>query len=303
MNRAERRAALLRTAAALSLASALDLSLEPTPARLAVWAAWIATYGGAALLVGQAPMVVAYAGALSANFASVLGLLALATQGAGTASPHFLFLIAVPILLALIVPDDLPTAGLTGLVALVGGAWLFRAEGRPWADLARWATGVFVVVGLALAATALHRLRQRRALATEQARSLAVAQLAESERARILAERWATVGLLADGVAHDVNSPLGSLRSNLAFAREELGAGRVAEVDEALSDAQEGVERIREIVASLRAFSLAEREALEHQALAEQPVAAAAPTPPPTPASAPAAVTPGEGTPEMRRAR
>jgi signal transduction histidine kinase len=68
------------------------------------------------------------------------------------------------------------------------------------------------------------------------------------------------MGKLAEGVAHDVNSPLGSLRSNLAFVREEIAAGRAQEreVDEAIEDALQALERIRETVASLTAISVPE---------------------------------------------
>jgi C4-dicarboxylate-specific signal transduction histidine kinase len=85
----------------------------------------------------------------------------------------------------------------------------------------------------------------------ERERADALARLAEAERARSAIERWAAMGQVADQVAHDVNSPLGALRSSLAYAREEILGGRPEGALEALEDGTACVERIRVIVAEL----------------------------------------------------
>jgi PAS domain S-box-containing protein len=88
----------------------------------------------------------------------------------------------------------------------------------------------------------------------------------EAESALLLSSRLAAVGTLAAGVAHGINSPLSAVLANVRFAAEALAglearAGEVAappearEAREALADAAQGVERIREVVQQLRLFA------------------------------------------------
>ncbi len=113
-----------------------------------------------------------------------------------------------------------------------------------------------------------------------------------------LADRLASVGTLAAGIAHEINNPLAFVISNLSFLSEEmrrsqlsLEAGGVgstshppgtprlrsrAEMDlvewqEVLSEAYEGAERVRQIVRQLKTFSRPDEERLSpvdvHQVL------------------------------------
>jgi len=82
-----------------------------------------------------------------------------------------------------------------------------------------------------------------------------------SERKRLEAQllhadRMASVGTLAAGVAHEINNPLSFILSNLDFALGELRrAGAEPEVLQALEDARDGGARVREIVRDLKTFS------------------------------------------------
>jgi PAS domain S-box-containing protein len=79
------------------------------------------------------------------------------------------------------------------------------------------------------------------------------------------ADRMASVGMLAAGVAHEINNPLAYLMAALDFLdRELMGVEgrppRLDEVREALAEAREGAGRVRHVVRDLKTFSRVEEE-------------------------------------------
>jgi PAS domain S-box-containing protein len=127
-------------------------------------------------------------------------------------------------------------------------------EWRSVADAARG-----LVYAIARDVTEQKRAEQRLADAKELQEKL--------QRQLIFADRMASVGTLAAGVAHEINNPLAYVTTNLTLALEELctlGAlspsAQLADLKEMVTDAHAGAERIRKIIRGLKAFSRAEEE-------------------------------------------
>lgn len=81
----------------------------------------------------------------------------------------------------------------------------------------------------------------------------------------LVSERMATVGVLAAGVAHEINNPLAYVISNLNFVQHELKSAQStalsSDAREALTEALNGAQRIRTIVHDLKTFSRVSQEA------------------------------------------
>lgn len=145
---------------------------------------------------------------------------------------------------------------------------------KPWQSeelLARVQTCVRLRRREAELADAVSRLDERtRELENEMLeRRRAEAQL-------IMANRMSSVGMIAAGVAHEINNPLTYLIGNLDLLQLELrtalGPGKKLDPQNALrmaENASEGAERVRLIVRDLKTFSRPDSEDLESVDLVE----------------------------------
>ena len=87
----------------------------------------------------------------------------------------------------------------------------------------------------------------------------------------VIADRMASIGTLAAGVAHEINNPLAYVVANLGFVREAVAelshppadpAGVLGSLGQALDDARDGAERVRRIVLDLKALSRSDETTL-----------------------------------------
>ncbi|WP_224372904.1 sensor histidine kinase [Hyalangium versicolor] len=120
----------------------------------------------------------------------------------------------------------------------------------------------------------LHQLRRRelrlQARVDERTAELAMRlqQLEATQERLAHAEKLVAVGTLAAGVGHEINNPLAYILSNLRYLSTELRdlprreeeSERWQEVDEALTDALHGAERVRKIVQALKTLARAQAE-------------------------------------------
>lgn len=88
-----------------------------------------------------------------------------------------------------------------------------------------------------------------------------------------LADRMASVGTLAAGVAHEINNPLSYMTANLRLTREllegPLDPERVDAMRQQLDDAMQGADRVRDIVLDLKTFSQVEPDECDEVVIAE----------------------------------
>ncbi|HEY3498058.1 MAG TPA: ATP-binding protein [Polyangiaceae bacterium] len=88
------------------------------------------------------------------------------------------------------------------------------------------------------------------------ARDITERRIAEEQLAR--AERFAALGELAAGVAHELNNPMAYVMLNLELMRAHFERNGDPSMREPVSEALDGVRRMREIATELRAFSRAD---------------------------------------------
>jgi signal transduction histidine kinase len=110
------------------------------------------------------------------------------------------------------------------------------------------AMALAVLLGLA----AIQQTRRRERL---EARAREEARVRELERQLFHAERLATVGRLAAGIAHEINNPLEGMANYLTLARDALARGDTVAVEGRLRSVREGLDRAAGIVRQVLAHA------------------------------------------------
>jgi len=137
-----------------------------------------------------------------------------------------------------------------GTRRIVAGDWSYRASVAP--------TGEIGELGFAFNAM-VHELREGRAQLEEHNRTLEdrvrqrTEELRHKEQALVHSEKLASLGLLAAGVAHELNNPLTSIVMNTNLMMEEMNER--TPLYEALKTIDADAARCRRIIEDLRAFA------------------------------------------------
>jgi len=98
-------------------------------------------------------------------------------------------------------------------------------------------------------------LREVRRAAALEAEARNRERLRELERQVQHADRLASVGRLAAGVAHEINNPLEGISNYLSLLEEDLGDGRVEEARSLVERVREGLDRVASVTRRMLTFS------------------------------------------------
>lgn len=122
-------------------------------------------------------------------------------------------------------------------------------------DLARVIASMFLIIyeNLQLYRLSQHQIGELTSLIHE--RELAEKELIQLRLQAHLNDKLRSIGLLAAGVAHDVNNPISWILLNLEYLQQHGAAMDHAELKNLLTESIHGAERIKDIVSNLKGIS------------------------------------------------
>jgi signal transduction histidine kinase len=193
------------------------------------------------------------------NFTQVIAVLVALTFGAlvwgsdGIAGRYGNFYPLVPLVVAIMVPDDPWASGLCGLVVWLMGLLTLTVDPVFW-TMGTLAITLYAAGGAWFHRAGLTRHEAERAQARELERRLAAV-----EKQRALDERLSVLGRLVASVAHELRSPLTFVSLNVSLLREGTDESTA---NAALTDVENGLGRIKGLIDDLRSFARDEPDAV-----------------------------------------
>lgn len=241
--------------AVLLLAPLTLLSLRhPSPAGPLAWSLGLAVaLLGAAVLSTRARFAsVAY---YLAAVASAVASVGIVMGTGGTSGPRFGFLLALPPIVLVVVPELPWASAFTGLVTVAGSILLIAREGRGGWFLVEWATVALLVIALSYRAAVGFRRLWYETLEREARYASALLRLAEAEKVRARSDRVNLLARLAARLSHELNNPLAAARSNVTSLVEGDSTHDGLGLRETLADTRASLDRISLVAAELRTLA------------------------------------------------
>ena len=207
-----------------------------------------------AVLWSTRPRLIALVQVLSAITASVaLGLFLAGTGGSKSLALHGAM--ALPLAVALMSRETPVSAVCAGALSAFFAGGVLAQDGASVLEVGVMATMVLSAGLLGAYSTMMYQQMVEAELHAEREQRRALEELTMLQRQHAEAERLATLGRLAAGVAHEINNPLAFVSANVGFVSKASTEHRFAtaapELDEVLAETEEGLSRIARIVEDL----------------------------------------------------
>ena len=148
---------------------------------------------------------------------------ALAQMTGGTGSPLFHWMLALPIVVALVIPDQPDAVAWSGFTLVIYGGGMQAWEGISAVIIARWVSQAVVVTSLVFYASATYRRLRTRESRPPDAQEVAAARVRASEAAVAARDEFLAVA------AHELRTPLTSMLLHIEAIERTLPAESAAE--------------------------------------------------------------------------
>src|SRR4051812_28170295 len=148
---------------------------------------------------------------------------ALAQLTGGAASPLFHWILILPIVVALVIPDQPDAVVWSGFTLIIYGASILGWEGEAIVGIARWVSRAVVVTSLVFYASATYRRLRTRESRSPDANEIAAARVRASEAAVAARDEFLAVA------AHELRTPLTSMLLHIEAIERTLPADTAPE--------------------------------------------------------------------------